>query len=505
MIRDVLKLLTCSLALSLPLTGSAIAGKKNDTLVVPLERQVPTYDFYFQSTQEGSTFAQHILDTLLWRDLDTQEFRPLLATKWEWVNRKTLELELRKGVKFHNGDDFDADDVVYTLNWASDPKSKVLQQVQVNWIDRAEKIDQYKVRIHTKEENIAVLDFLATGVVVYPEAYHSKVGTDGFSRAPIGTGPYKVAEIQTGTSLKLEKNDNYFADSPKGKPQIKTILFKFIQDANIRMGELMTRQADLLSALTTDQGDRLRSVPGITVADSPSTYFSFLILKNAKLDHKSPIEDLRVRKAIAHGVNRDSMAKNLVRGQSNRLDTFCSPYLKGCLDGVISYDYNPAMAKKLLAEAGYPDGFTIDIYAYRDRHIAEAIIGDLRAIGINARLNYMQFPALRERWVGGQLTMSLMNWGGGGMDVSTTLSNYFLGGGTDPAHDPVVMETIRKGNGSATDEERFANYAIALKRLGEGVHWLPLYTYGDTYAFSDELDFKPVVNGVLRLYMAKWK
>jgi peptide/nickel transport system substrate-binding protein len=485
----------------------ALAAKDNDSLTVAWPREIANFDFYFLNVLEGTTLAQHICDTLIWRDLETQEFKPLLATKWEWVDPKILELTLREGVKFHNGEAFDADDVVYTLNWASNPETRAVSQVMVNWIDRAEKISAYKVRIYTKQANPAVLDFLATGVHIYPHEYHSKVGSNGFSRKPIGTGPYKVKSIEAGTNVVLEKNKDYFSDSPKGTPSIGTITIRYLKDENVRMGELITGQIDWIGELTADQTDQLRTVPGLKVLESPSTYFGYLMLKSANLDHKSPIQDIRVRKAIAHGVNRDAMVANLARGISKRLDTFCNPILKGCLDGVAAYAYDPALSKKLLAEAGYPNGFSIDIYAFRDRYITEAIIGDLRSIGINAKLNFVQFPVLRERWLGGQLSMGHITWGGLGglMDVSSTLSNYFLGGASDPAKDPTVIEEIAQGNRSFEEKERFSHYATALKRLGEGVHWLPLYTITERYAFTDQLEYTPAINGVNRFYMAKWK
>ncbi len=125
----------------------ATAGKRDNSLRFAYEQVLENVDPYFNSVRIGVIIGHQVWDTLIYRDPETNEYKGQLATAWKWIDDKTLELELRQGVKFHNGAEFDADDVVYTLNFVSKPENKVVTQQNVDWIDRAEKLDKYKVRI----------------------------------------------------------------------------------------------------------------------------------------------------------------------------------------------------------------------------------------------------------------------------------------------------------------------------------------------------------------------
>src|SRR5699024_2271966 len=145
------------------LAAPAQADADDSTLVVawgatgPLE----SVDHYFNTDRTGIWFTRMVWDSLIWRNPETFEYEPLLATSWERVNETTWRFELRKGVKFHNGHPFTADDVVYTLNWVSNPENRVKVQQNVNWIDHVEKVDKYTVLIHTKEPFPTALEYLS--------------------------------------------------------------------------------------------------------------------------------------------------------------------------------------------------------------------------------------------------------------------------------------------------------------------------------------------------------
>ncbi|MGD9844931.1 MAG: ABC transporter substrate-binding protein, partial [Variibacter sp.] len=191
----------------------ALASKKDNTIRFAYDQVPENVDPYFNNVRIGVIIGQHVWDTLIYRDPKTNEYKGQLATSWKWVDDKTLEFELRHGVKFHNGEEFDADDVVYTLNFVSDPANKSTTPANVNWIEKAEKIDKYKVRIRTKQPFPAAIEYLAGPVVIHPNEYYAKVGPKGMNEKPIGSGPYRVTEHALGKYIRLERNPDYFKDS----------------------------------------------------------------------------------------------------------------------------------------------------------------------------------------------------------------------------------------------------------------------------------------------------
>ena len=182
-------------------SATAMAGKKDDTLYFSWKKELETLDRYYNTAREGMVVSRQICDDLLYRDPDTLEYKPLLAKSYKWLDTTTMEFELRQGIKFHNGEKFDADDVVFTLNFMSNPENKVLVQRNVNWIDRAEKLGPYKVKLYLKNPFPSALEYLAGNLPIYPNEYYTKVGSQGFGLKPVGTGPYKVVEHELGRKI----------------------------------------------------------------------------------------------------------------------------------------------------------------------------------------------------------------------------------------------------------------------------------------------------------------
>src|SRR6266851_4724984 len=216
----------------------AQAGKSNDTLNIALTRAVENYDQYFNTAREGIVFARQVWDTLIDRDPETGEYKPLLAKSFRWADPLTLDFELREGIVFHDGAKFDADDVVFTLNFVADPANKVLTQENVSWIKSVEKTGPYAVRIHLKAPFPAALEYLAGPVVIYPGAYYKQVGPKGMSDHPVGSGPYKVVAYEPGKRVVMERFKDYFKESPLGQPTIEKLEFRLIPDQNTQIAEL---------------------------------------------------------------------------------------------------------------------------------------------------------------------------------------------------------------------------------------------------------------------------
>ena len=162
----------CALSAFLCLSNPGFATKANDTLGMAYDQAPENIDPYFNNVRIGVIIAANVWDTLVYRDPITNEYRGQLAKSWKQIDPRTLEFDLREGIKFHNGEDFDADSVVFTLSYVADPANKATTQANVRWIERVEKIDQFKVRIISKEPFPAAIDYLATTLAIHPAKYY---------------------------------------------------------------------------------------------------------------------------------------------------------------------------------------------------------------------------------------------------------------------------------------------------------------------------------------------
>lgn len=494
------------------LVSPAAAGKKDNTLVWVTDRETPIVDPYYVNTRELVVIGHHVWDTLVFNDPKSGELKPLLATSWKWVDPVTLEMDLKKGVKFHSGKELDADDVVYTLNFVSNKDNAIMNYAQMAWIKEAVKLDNYKVRITlTKPFPPALANLAGLGFIMQKGHYdNAPVKPDGkkdFGAVPPnGTGPYKVTEIKPGESVLMVRFPDYFKDGYKGDPSFARLLYRTIKDPNTRAAELMTGAIDWIWDVPKDQAERMASNPAIKVDNAKTFRISFINFDaQGKSGHKF-FTDKRVRQAVNHAINRESIAKNLVGPASVPIDAACHPDQFACTTDVVKYDYSPEKAKKLLADAGYPSGFEFDLYAYREREYTEAVIGDLARVGLKAKLNYLQFTAFQQAVRSGKATADHGTWGSNSIpDTSASTSQYFTGGPDDQSQDAEVIKGIAEADGEVDPGKRKALWAKVHKRIAEEAYWAPLFTYAKYYAFSKDLDFTPTSDEVPQFFFAKWK
>ncbi|MGN6572763.1 MAG: ABC transporter substrate-binding protein, partial [Pseudolabrys sp.] len=278
-------------AAALAAAAPAFANKANDTLVYASDSEPENVSPYHNNLREGVIIARHVFDNLIYRDPKTGKYQPQLATEWKWADPQTLDLKIRKGVTFHNGDPLTADDVVWTLNYVVSPEAKVVTKQNVDWIKSAEKTGDDTVRIHLVGPFPAAIEYLAGPVPIYPEKYFKKVGIDGFAKAPVGSGPYKVTAVTPGKGVTMEKNTNYWKGSPLGTPSIGKLVFKVIPDAETRLAELMTGGVDWIWRVPEDQAKQLKSAPNISVLSAETMRVGFLQFDAVG---NTPFKDARV-------------------------------------------------------------------------------------------------------------------------------------------------------------------------------------------------------------------
>jgi peptide/nickel transport system substrate-binding protein len=496
-------------ALLMALSGVAQAGKKDDTIRFAYEQVPESIDPFFNNVRIGVILGQLAWDTLIFRDPNTNEYRGQLAKSWKWIDDKTIEFELREGIKFHNGEEFDADDVVYTMNYVSKAENKVVTQTNVNWIAGAEKIDKFKVRIKLKRTFPAAIEYLAGPVVIHPNEYYEKVGPKGMNESPVGSGPYKIVEHIPGKSVKLVANPDYPKELGKAVPKIKNLEIRFLPDRQTQVAEMMAENLDFIMGVPVDQALGLKAVPHLTVQEGETMRIVFL---NFNLLDDAPVpalKDIRVRKAIAHAIPRAQMVKELVGEKARMINAICFPTQFGCDDSkTVRYAYDPAKARALLAEAGYTGDkkISVDLYAYRERNQSEAMIGALRSVGITANLKFMQYAAMREQIRAHKAAMAHQTWGSFSVnDISASTPVYFKFLADDTARDPEVRDLLEKGDSSVDPAARKEAYAKALALIQERVLAVPLYSLTTHYVANGALKFETYPDEIPRFWEMSWK
>lgn len=488
--------------------GAGWADKANDTLNVAFTKELENVDSYFNSSREGVVMQRAVWDGLIYRDPVTNEYKGNLATSWTWIDDTTLELKLREGVKFHNGEDFNADDVVFTVNFVAKEENGVKTQRNVNWMKSAEKVDDYTVRIMLKDKFPAAIEFLSGPVSMYPNEYYAEAGPTGMGLKPVGTGPYKVTSVTPGQHFVLEKNENYF-DGPKGQPSIGKIDIRTVPDVNTQLAELFSGSLDLIWQVPADQAEKMAAMDGFTVANESTMRVGYLSMDAAGRSSMdpNPFTDVKVRQALNHAIDRKALVDNLLKGKSVVVNTPCFPSQFGCVtDAAVAYEYDPEKAKALLAEAGYPNGFSTEFYAYRNREYAEAIASYLNAVGIQTDFKMLQYSALRDLNMKGEVPLAFLTWGSYSInDASAMVSQFFKHGSLDDARDDQVKADLDTADSSTDPAVRVDHYAKAIARITGEAFWAPMFSYNTNYVFKSDVDYTPTADEVLRFTNMTWK
>ena len=256
-----------------------------------------------------------------------------------------------------------------------------------------------------------------------------------------------------------------------------------------------------------DQAEKLAERDEFQVSNESTMRVGYLTLDAAGRSEDSPFTDIRVRKAVNYAINRQELVDALLKGKSKVVYTPCFPSQFGCdEEAAVEYEYNPEKAKELLAEAGYEDGLTIDFYAYRDREYAEAITSYLNAVGIDTNFKMLQYSALREQNMKGETAVSFQTWGSYSInDASAMVSQFFKHGSLDYAMDDETLEYLNTADSSTDPEVRKENYSKAIERITEEAYWAPMFSYNTNYVTTNEVDYTPTADEVLRFTTASWK
>jgi peptide/nickel transport system substrate-binding protein len=340
------------------------------------------------------TFLYAIHDALA-KPLPGNNMTPCLAESWkESPDGLLYEFKLRENVKFHNGDPFTAEDVKFSFHRYRGTSAKLLHE-RVKSVDI---VDRHRIRFVLHKPWPDFLVFYATPATgaawVVPKKYIEKVGEDGFKKQPVGLGPYRVVSISAGQEIVLEANDQYW----RKKPTIKRVVIKGVPDRTTRLAMLKTGEADIGYLMVGVEAATIKTDPKLRLAQviSPGSWW---VEYPEQWNPKSPWADRRVRLAAGFAIDKQGINEAERLGFS-RLSGSIIPSGMDFALKIEPQPYDPAQAKKLLAEAGYPNGFDGGDLSPLPPFttMGEAVANNLAAVGIRTRVRGMERAAFMEAW-----------------------------------------------------------------------------------------------------------
>jgi peptide/nickel transport system substrate-binding protein len=368
----------------------------------------------------------YALHDALVKPLPGNDMAPCLAESWtESADGLVYEFQLRQGVKFHNGDPFTAEDVKFSFQRYKGVSARLLQER----VKAVEVVDPQRVRFVLHAPWPDFLTFyatLATGAAwVVPKKYLEQVGEEGFRQKPVGLGPYRFVSMTPGVELVLEANEQYWRKTPS----IKRIVFKGVPERTTRLAMLKTGEADIGYLMIGDEAVEIKRDPKLRLAQViPAA--AWWVEFPEQWDPKSPWHDRRVRLAAALAIDRQAINEAERMGFSRLTGSIIPRSLEFALP-LEPYPYDPARAKRLLAEAGYPNGFDAgDLTPLPPfTTFGEAVANSLGAVGIRTRLRTMERAAFMGAWREKKLRGLLLTVTGALGSAATRLESFVVSTG----------------------------------------------------------------------------
>jgi len=391
-----------------------------------------TLDPHAQNEGPTHTIRHQMYEPLIIRDM-TGAFEPALATDWApsdsdpnvWV------FNLRKGVKFHDGADFTAEDVVFSFERAKQPNSDMKELI--GSITEVRAIDDHTVEIVTDGPN-PILPSNLTNLFIMDKGWaeaNDTVNVQDIEGGEItyattkanGTGPYILKSREPDVRTVMTKNDNYWGVD-QFPMEVTEIIYTPIQNASTRVAALLSGEVDFLQDMPVQDIERVNRTDGNVVKQAPQNRVIFFgmnlgadDIEADNVDGKNPLADVRVRKAMSMAINRDAIQQVVMRGQSQPAGMIAPPFVNGWTEAMDSESKTDiAQAKQLLTQAGYPDGFSIRLDCPNDRYvndeaICQAVVGMLGQIGIKVNLDAkpkaQHFPLITN----GETDFYMLGWG----------------------------------------------------------------------------------------------
>ncbi|WP_223423823.1 ABC transporter substrate-binding protein [Tateyamaria pelophila] len=506
---------TVAAASILALGAGAVAAEK---LTIGLASEPTAMDPHFHNLGPNNAMTLHIFDRLVDQN-EKQQLVPGLAVSWKPIDDLTWEFKLREGVKFHDGSDFTADDVVCTVERAPNVPNSPSSFGTYLKGKSVEKVDDYTVHFKTAEPYPLMANDISTIRIISDEV-GCGAATEDFNSgvAAVGTGPFKFVSYTPGASIVMERNDAYWGEAPIWSE----VEFRPISSGPSRVAALLAGDIDMIASVPTTDITTLAANDEIQLSQGVSNRVIYLhmdqfredspfITANDGSDIKNPLMDVRVRKAISMAISRDAIVDRVMEGVALPAGQLLPEGFFGVSDNLEVVAYDPDGAKALLAEAGYPDGFQMTIHGPNDRYIndakiAEAVAQMLTRVGIRTAVETMPrsvYFGRASRGAEGDLpefSFILVGWGAGSGEASSPLKSLIHTFDTDKGFgsanrgrysnaetDALIEEALR----TVDDAKRQELLAAATESAIENVAIIPTHFQVNTWAARKGLRYTP--------------
>ena len=413
----------------------AAEGEGGGTVVIAMAAAPVSLDPADHRSRESETVIRNMFDGLVTRD-NTSGVHLQLAESIEWIDEQTLDIKLHEGVKFHDGTEMTADDVVFTFE-------RIINENQIEYpephtsprkgliapLESIEKTGDYSVVMRFSGPWPPAMQLLVHQQIV-PKAYIEEVGTQGFVEKPIGTGPFKFVSAQPGfEEVVLERFDDYYGGSadliPVGTACVDQVVFRVIPEASTRVSALLAGEMDIVTAVPQDLIPNLEADSNVQVATVAGTQPKWMELNV----NQPPFDDVRVRQAMNYAVDKDLIIEQIYGSRAVALPGPLSPFNNFANQSLSPYPYDTAQALDLLQQAGWEDAdgdgildkdgqpfaFTIDTLESW-RPLAEAVADMYRAIGIDANVRFWEYSVVKPQLQAGERMAYLDDWGDSAFD-----------------------------------------------------------------------------------------
>jgi peptide/nickel transport system substrate-binding protein len=473
--RSLLKLSGAVVATSIALPSFAQAI---DELVIAYNVNLPSWDPTVGPSAVNPTIQglyQAVFDQYILQQPDLKP-APGLLTEWGWNDDKTqVHMTVRDGVTWHDGSPFSAEDVAWSLERAADPKTG--NPINFVWSSLTNfKASGNKVTADVKQFDPTIFKWMyfLTGYVL-PKAYYTKVGAEGFEKAPIGTGPYMVDKFEQNAFVRLKANAKYWG----GKPDFDTVTIKFVTDAAARVAEIESGSSHVTLEMPYEEYDRLKgSMNGYA---TPVSNIGMIFLNNIDV----MMQDANVRKAAVAAIDKKAIIDRLLSGYGVPIDTLETPEYEA-YDPSIKTPYDPELAKTLLAASGYsvdkPVKFTIQTtkgYMPKDYEMVQAIVGLWRKVGIEATIEVYEIAKHYELRAAHKLApAAFYNWGNSVGDPTTSTGFAMFGPSPHSSWKTADVDAMIGPLWGEKDEaKRIAGWKAVDAYIAENAYVIPLLQY----------------------------